>query len=182
MVSLTGGGEGVGKNGLPCGEKSFCLPRFFPFCGSTGGPQCRHTGPRTSMHRCRLLHAKRSMHTVGRAQYAYNLKIQYCNLHACHHDHQHILTYARRVSASPSPFSTGPPRDHGALRRHRHASATTLRFISLSPAFYNGLKKVGLAAAKAAMWINLRAQLLHSRTCSNQQQQADNPPTHFDHQ
>ena len=27
------------------------------------------------MHRCRLLHAKRSMHTMGRAQYAYNLKI-----------------------------------------------------------------------------------------------------------
>ena len=27
----------------------------------------------------------------------------------------------------------GPPRDHGALHRHRHASATTLRFLSLSP-------------------------------------------------
>jgi len=38
---------------------------------------------------------------------------------------------ARRVSASP--LSTGPPRDHGALHRHRHASATTLRFISLPP-------------------------------------------------
>jgi len=68
-----------------------------------------------------------------------------------------IFTYALRVSASP--LSTGPPRDHGALHRHRHASATTLRFISLSPraAFYNGLtSKVGLAAAKtAAMRINV---------------------------
>ena len=32
--------------------------------------------------------------------------------------------HARRVSASP--LSTGPPRDRGALHRHRHASATTL--------------------------------------------------------
>ena len=43
------------------------------------------------------------------------------------------ITYARRVSASPPSLSTGPPRDHGALHRHRHASATTLRLISLSP-------------------------------------------------
>jgi len=30
-------------------------------------------------------------------------------------------------------ISTGTLRDHGALHRHRHASATTLRLISLSP-------------------------------------------------
>jgi hypothetical protein len=39
----------------------------------------------------------------------------------------------RRRRDSASPLSTGPPRDHGALHRHRHASATTLRLISLPP-------------------------------------------------
>ena len=39
-----------------------------------------------------------------------------------------------RISSLPQLESTvGPPRDHGALHRHRHASATTLRLISLSP-------------------------------------------------
>ena len=75
------------------------------------------------MHHCTLLHAKISTHT------AINMLTIDQNLHACHH--QHLLTYARRDSASP--LSPGPPRDHGALHRHRHASATTLRLISLSP-------------------------------------------------
>ena len=45
----------------------------------------------------------------------------------------HSFALQKKKFTSSSPLSTGPPRDHGALHRHRHASATTLRLISLSP-------------------------------------------------
>ena len=70
--------------------------------------------------------ARKKINTY-REQYAYNRNITFMPAITS----TSVLTYARRVSASP--LSTGPPRDHGALHRHRHASATTLRLVSLSP-------------------------------------------------
>ena len=69
-----------------------------------------------------------------------------------------FLPHERRVVASS--FSTGPPRDHGALHCHWTAIATNRSdnaFRFKRAAFYMGLKsKVGLVAAKAsALWINL---------------------------
>ena len=68
---------------------------------------------------------RRAQISAYRSQHANNRTYLSC-LPSQAHPHA-----ARRLFASP--LSTGPSRDRGALHRHRHASATTLRFISLSP-------------------------------------------------
>ena len=104
--------------------------------------------PKTPMDRCTLLRAtlERSVPT------AHDMLtiVTYVNI-SCRPP-SHILTHARRVSASP--LSTGPPPDRSALHHHRHTVATVPAqqhcdsFRFRRAAFHNGLKsKVGLAAS-----------------------------------
>ena len=73
------------------------------------------------MHRCTLLHAQRSVPTAHNMLTISFMPAITSTTSRMHGEFLRLL------------FLQGPPRDRGALHRHRHASATTLRFISLSP-------------------------------------------------